>query len=348
MPFTVAELENIANAAIDFHMDRGRVESQTIQDKPLLAAMRAKETTFPGGKDLLTTRVKGVYSTSVQGFEADDTVNYGNPTNIKTASYSWKLLHAGINFTMHELLKDGISIVDTATGKGETSHTDREMTALANILQDKLEDMDEGIDRSMNLMYWRDGTQDATEIPGITSFITNTPSAAAVVGGIDQQANTWWRNRASINFAQGADPSALLVTNLLQRELRQLRRYGGKPTAAFAGSDFIEWMERELRSKGNFTLDGWAKKGTMDMGTADIAFKGLELQYDPTLDDLGRSKFLYLLDMKAIKPKVIEGENWKKHNPARPENKYVFYRAMTYSGGLVCNRRNSNGVYSIQ
>lgn len=347
MPFTVAELENIANAAIDFHMNKGKVASQTIQDKPLLALMKGKEKAFPGGKELLTTRVKGIYSTTAQGFQADDTVTYGNPTNIKTASFPWMLLHAGIQFTGHELMKDGISIVDTTTGKGESQHSDREMTALANILEDKIEDMDEGTDRSMNLMYWRDGSQDAKEIPGVTSFILNDPTSATVVAGIDQSVNTWWRNRANVGFSQGSTPGDLTVVNLLQKEIRQLRRYGGKPTKGLAGSDFLEWMEKEVRSKGTFTDAGWAKSGKIDMSTADLSFKGIEFEYDPTLDDLGKAKYLYLLDPKHIYPKYIEGENWKKHNPARPAEKYVYYRAHTYAGGLVCDRRNCHGVYSI-
>lgn len=346
MPFTVAELENAANAAIDFHMDRGKVNAQSVQDKPLLKLLRAKEKTFPGGKELITQRVKGIYSTRPMGFEADDTVTYGNPTNIKTASVPWKQVHAGISFTMGELLKDGISIVDTTNGKGETQHSDREATMLANMLDDKIDDMDEGTDIGMNLMYWRDGTQDAKEIPGIRSFILNDPTSATVVCGIDQQANTWWRNRASLGIAS-SDPSLLGVTNKLQTEMRQLRRFGGNPTRGLAGSAFLEFMEKEVRSKGNFTLDGWAKKGTIDMSTADIAFKGVEFEYDPTLDDIGLEKFLYLLDTKHIYPMAIEGENWKKHNPARPAEKYVFYRAHTYAGGLICRRRNSSGVYSI-
>jgi len=37
MSFTVQELENIANATLDHHLDRGKIYSQTIQDKPLLS-----------------------------------------------------------------------------------------------------------------------------------------------------------------------------------------------------------------------------------------------------------------------------------------------------------------------
>jgi len=43
----------------------------------------------------------------------------------------------------------------------------------------------------------------------------------------------------------------------------------------------------------------------------------------------------------------VAGEARKKHAPARPETKYVFYRAQTWVGGLVCTKRNAHGVYSI-
>ena len=147
MSFTLQEVENIANAAIDYHFKRGTIFSQTIQSKPLLKALQAKEIEVPGGLGNVTVRVKGTYSTTIQGFQHDDTVGYVNPANIKTASYPYKLIHAGISFSMHELIKDGIMVSDSTTGKDTSSASDREMTALANLLEDKLDDMQEGIDR---------------------------------------------------------------------------------------------------------------------------------------------------------------------------------------------------------
>lgn len=346
MPFTVAEVENIANSALDYYIDKGRATAQHIQDKPLLDALRAAETTFPGGKEFISGAVKGNTTSAIQGFEHDDEVGYSNPANTKRYNYPWKLIHLGIEFSMHECAKDGISIVDTTNGKGETQHSDRELTALVNILNEKFEDMAEGWDRGFNNMYWGDGSADSKLIPGIRSFIVDTPTAGTVVGGIDQSINTWWRNRASLGM-DASTPSNLVVTNTLQKEYRQLRRYGGNPKKWIAGSDFIEALEKELRSKGNFTQDGWNSKGKTDASMADISFKGNSIEYDPTLDDLGLSKRLYVMDTRFIKPKVIEGENMKKHYPARPENKYMFFRAMTYMGGLICNKRNAHGVYSI-
>lgn len=346
MAFTLQEVENIFNATIDFHFSRGTIFSQSIQNKPLLKALQGKEKTFPGGQGNVTVRVKGTYSTTIQGFQHDDTVGYVNPANIKTANFPYKLIHAGISFSMHELIKDGIEVTDSQDGENTSRASEREMTALANLLDDKLEDMSEGIDRGFNTMYWRDGTQDSNLIPGVTSIISTTPTSAGVVGGIDQVANSWWQNRASLALASGT-PSNLVLVTKLQNEIRQLRRYGGNPKLFLCGSSFIDFFEQELRSKGNYTLDGWAKSGRIDASVADLSFKGIDLEYDPTLDDLSLQKYGYLLDTKHIFPMVVAGENMKKHSPARPENKYVFYRAVTYAGALVSRQRNSCGVYSI-
>lgn len=345
MPFTVQELNNISNAALDFHL-RGEVHKQSIQDKPVLREMKRVQRMFPGGKEKITKRAKGDYTSNFQGFEHDDIVTYVNPANIKQAEYVWKEVHSGIQFTNTELKKDGISIVDTARGENTVSHSRREMTALAGILEDKLEDMSESHSRGMNEMFIRDGTQDPKQVPGIRSLVLNDPTSATVVGSIDQQANTWWRNRASLSLST-ATPSDLTIINKLDREFRQLRRFGGRPNFAFCGDDFLNAMELEVRSKGDFTDRGFNREATVDVGIADLMLKGLKFQYDPTLDDLGLSKFCYIIDTRNLRPFVMEGEDDKTHSPARPENKYVVHRAVTWTGGLVQWMRNSSGVYSI-
>lgn len=347
MAFTVQEVENIANSTLDFYLERRKVEAQSLQEKPLLKALRAAEKTFPGGKESLTGAAKFDYTTTIQGFEHDDEVEYANPANTKRYNYPWKLIHSGIKFSMHECAKDGISIVDTTNGKGESQHTDRELTGLVNILEEKFEDMIEGMDRGFNTMYWGDGTSDPKLVPGVTSIILDDPTSATIVGGLDQSSISLWRNRASLALST-AVPADMVITNKLQSELRQLRRYnGGNPKLWLAGSSFIEAYEKELRTKGELTQTGFMTKSATDGAMGDVSFKGNQIVYDPTLDDLGKSKYLYVMDTKFIQPYVVDGENLKKHFPARPENRYVFYRAMTWMGGLVCKRRNSCAVYSI-
>lgn len=347
MPFTALEIEHAGNAAIEFHWNTPKVYSQTIQDKPLLKKMRAKTKTFPGGKDNITARVKGTYTTTIQGFDSNDTVTYGNPANIKQATAPWKLVHSGISFTMHELLKSGISITETKSGENTSNASRQEKIMLANLLNDKIEDMREGTDRGMNEMFWRDGTQDAKLVPGITSFIVDDPDAVGTVLGIDPALETYWKNRANLTITLGAGPETGAVLNTFQTEFRQLRRFGGNPDAIYAGSDMMDRLEKELKAQGFYTQTGWAKSGRIDGSVTDMDFKNVMIEYDPTLDDLGYEKRAYVLDCSKIFPMVIDGENGKDHTPARPENQYVFYRARTWVGGLMCNQRNAHGVYGF-
>lgn len=346
MSFTVQELENIANATLDHHLDRGKIYSQTIQDKPLLQAFEKKAKTFPAGKEFLTVRVKGEYTTAIQGFSHDDTVTYSNPANIKTATFPYKSIHCGIEVTFDELQKNGISISDTTTGRGETRHSDREVTALADLFDDKIEDMMEGRARGMNQMFWRDGTQDNELVPGLKSFLLTDPTSATIVGGIDQSTNTWWRNRANLNLSTGS-PQNSTIAQALQVEFRQLKRYGSPKHMLFAGSSFLDALEKELRYNGTYTDSGWSNKGSIDVSIADASFKGMVVNYDPTLDDEGEAKYLYAIDMAAIYPMYMDSERNKRHSPARPHDKYVMYRAVTDVVGLVCRQRNTSGIVTI-
>lgn len=346
MPFTAQELANAANAALDFHMDRGDVYSSTIQNKPLLRELTKRKKFFPSGNNNITVRAKGDYTTTIQGYTHDDTVSYKNPANIKTATVPWKEIHWGISCTLTELKKDGITISDTMDGTGEERHSGREVTALANLLDDKIEDMKEGAERGMNSMYWLDGTQDSKVIPGVRSFITDAPTVSGSVAGIDQGVNTWWRNRSNLAIAGGSDATQQIVVNTLQAEMRQLRRFGSPDHVALCGSTFLGQLEKELRAKGNYTLEGWEKKGAIDVGIADVALKGVMFEYDPTLDDLNYANRCYFLDMKSMKAMMMEGEYLKKHSPARPEDKYVMYRAVTLTGGFIPRQRNTSAVYA--
>ena len=345
MPFTANELANISNSLLDYHV-RGPAMSQVLQDRPLFKKLMGAQKTFPGGQGLITKAVKGQYTTSVQGFTHDDEVTYANPANTRRMSAKWYEVHAGISLTATELKMAGISLTDSMNFDGTSNHSEQELIQLTNVLNEKIDDMMEGFARSFTEMLWRDGTQDAKAVPGVRSFILDAPAAAGSTFGIDRVANAWWRNRAQLGI-DVSTPSNLNLVTKLQQEFRQLRRFGGKPDLFLCGSDFLDAFEKELRSKGNFTLEGWARGGTIDASVADVSFKGLMLQYDPHLDDLGLSKYGYVFDTKHLFLNVMDGEDRKIHTPARPPEKYVLFRAITWTGALLCDQLNAQGVYSI-
>lgn len=347
MAFSAGELSNIANAALDFYI-KGDAFSQTIQNKPLLNALIGKQKTFPGGKGNISIPVKGTYTTAIAGYTHNDTVSYSNPANIQRAVFPWKEVHAGIAVTLTELKIDGISVADSTTGAKTVEHSDRELTAITNLLQDKLEDMGEGWARSFNSMLWRDGTQDANQVPGLRALVTDVV-ATGTVGGIDRATAAWWRNRSLVGANKiTASAANQTLTKTLRSEFRQLARYGGKPDLILCGSDFLNALESEVAEKGIYTQQGFVKNGKTDIGLPSISMMGVgEFVYDPTLDDLSLGKRAYFIDSSKIQLYVMEGEDRKTHNPARPFNQYVLYRAMTWTGGLAATQLNSSAVYEV-
>lgn len=336
---------DIANAALTFYV-RGKAFQQLLQDRPLLAALLKSKKTFPGGKDNVSLLVQGayMYNTSgfFSGFQEDDTLTFTQAANMLRAAYPWKEAHAGLIITETELKKDGITINDSMK---TSDHSEVELTRLTSILQNRLEDFGESWSMAMNNMVWRDGSQDAKVTPGLLSLMTDS-AAVGTTGGLDRSVYTWWRHRVSLNIVSSEANQTLCKA--LRLEVRQLRRYGGRPNIALAGSSFLDQLEGEVQAKGYYTSDGFINRGKTEFGLADISLRGLgQFKYDPSLDDLNFSKRCYIFDDRRIRLWPMEGEEHKIRSPERPYNYFVFLRSMTWTGALCASQLNSNGVYSV-
>jgi len=347
MAFTQAELDNIANAALDYYIKK-QPFLQTIQDKPLLDAMVGSKKSFPGGKGMIDLPVKGDYTTQMVGYSHDDQVTYANPANIKRVFYPWKEEHAGLKITGTELKIDGISVT-SEQGIETSEHSGRDMTVLVGLLEDKLEDLGEGISRSLNNQAWGDGTTDVKALAGVKSFIFDTP-AVGVTGGLDRATVAWWRNRALVGANKiVTDVAKQTLTKTLRSEVRQLRRFGGRPSLLLAGSGFIASLESEVFEKGYYSDAGFTNAGKTDIGMADISMRGVgTFQYDPTLDDRGETNRCYFIDPKHLYLYAMQDEWMKQHSPARPEDRYVYYKAVTVTGAFVADQLNAQAVYEAQ
>jgi hypothetical protein len=351
MAFTAGELSNIANAALDYYFSRPECYAQTIQNKPLLKVMEGKKKTFPGGKSDISIALQGAFGAggtndSLVGFTHNDTVNFYSPANIKRAAWPWREMHIGMTITGTELKIDGLSVTDEM-GIETSQHSQRDMTVLVNLLENKLADLAEQTARSLNSLLWGDGVADAKALAGIRALVTDTPTTGSV-GGIDRSVagNSWWRNISNIAAPVTVDPAngGALITDL-QNQFRQLTRYGGRPTHMFAGSSFLQGLEKELRANGNYSMNGFTKGGDVAVGA--ISYQGTEFIYTPTLDDLSYQKRGYWLDLDHIFLMAMQGEWRHRHNPARPRDQFVYYSSMTYTGQCVANQLNSSAVLAI-
>lgn len=367
--YTAPLLNHITTAALDYWLNRGSAFQEAIQEKPLLAMFESKKKTFPGGKGNIIISVKGDYGNTAApgtgdalvGYQLNDSVQYYTPANLMQAVFPWKEHHIGISLTHSELKSDGISVVDT-NGETTSEHTGRDVTVLVGLLDDALQDLSERYAISLNALLWGNGTADPKALAGMGALVTDNPTTGTVAG-IDRSAKTWWRNRAYTAAmgtavtgtpalaAWGGAPIASSATNggvliqTLQREYRQLTRYGGRPNTGLCGTDFLSALETELRANGNYSMQGFAAGKDIAVGT--ISYMGTDFEYDPTLDANGMSKRAYWFDNRDIYLVAMQDEWRHQHNPARPPDQYVLYRGITCTGQLCARRLNSALVIDI-
>ena len=340
--------QDLANMLL-IHYERGKTLSQTTQDKPLLRVLEESKKSFPAGILQISDAVQGQYMSDTpgftQGYQEDDALNFGQAQNALRNYYPWKEIAWNLIITHTELKKSGITISDH---QEESEHTDRELDVLTDVLENRIADYDESIARGKNYMFWGDGTQDPKQVPGIRSILLDVTNAGTT-GGLNRATYWWWQNRSLVGAnkitASGNDQT---LSRRLRSELRQLRRFGGRPMTALCGESAIEALELEVQEKGVYTQEGFTKEGKTDLGMAKIRMRGLgTFEYDPTLDDIGWSKRIVILDTKHLKLRPMQDEDDKLSTPERPYQYMVFLRTKTWTGGLTCDQLNAQGVYEV-
>lgn len=299
-----------------------------------------------GTGGLITDPVQGAYMSDnasfVQGYSQDDTLVFSQASNILRTSYTWYEHHAGLIITWTELKQDGITISDH---QKETTHSERELYVLTDLLKNRMADFMESWARGKNRIFFLDGTQATKTMPGLKSILTDTPTTGTT-GGLNRATYPWWYHRVSLGLAP--DQTNQTMCRFFQSELRRLKQFGGKPDFAVCGSEFLNALEEEVYQKGYLTQTGFQNKGATKFGMSDISLLGLgTFTWDPLLDDVGEAKRCYIMDSRRLKLRPMEDEDDKVTTPERPYQNMVFLKEMTLTSAMTCNQLNCQGVYSI-
>ena len=345
MPLGFVVASDIASAVL-IHYVRGKTLSQSTQDKPLLRKLKGKQKFFAAGNLQISEPVQFSYMSDSPGFfvgySEDDVINFYQAQNILRAVYPWRETSAGIGFTWSEMKKGGVTI----SNNSKTSvHSQREAEILTELMSNRMDDFNESWMRSVNLMLWKDGTQDAKQVPGLTSLMTDNPGVGTT-GGISRTTYPLWQN--FVNLSIGVSPENQTLTRTLRSQMRYLRQFGGKPDTALCGSKFLEALELEIQEKGYYTQTGFRKDEAVDIGMNKVRMMGLgEFEWDPTLDSLGYANRCYVYDSRRLQLMPMQGEENKVLTPERPYNYMVFFRNITWTGGLVLRQNNCNAIFAV-
>lgn len=270
------------------------------------------------------------------GISGSDVLAFKSSDGAIQTTFPVRWMHAGFQITHEELMMQGVEI----NKDNNTKSNGDDRVKLFDALELKKADYMESIMFARNQTLWLDGTQDAKAIGGIKSILTDDPTAG-ITGGINR-VNAWWRHIARTGVG-GALPKLQYskadqtLTETINADMRQLQKYGGRINAALAGSDVCDAYEREARAKGLLTQRGWTD------ATTNVAVKGIkvgdvEIEYDPTLDDMGESKRIYMWDTSRIRLRPQKKQWGRVTNQNQPADQFVMLMSTTDRGGLTARQ----------
>jgi len=356
MPFTTEQLAYAGNAAINYFLRNDPVDQINVH-RPLIKKLMEGKKPYVGGLQYVVEQLRYSNDSNFQSYFGDTQVTYNRKRTLQQAKYTWGSFHDGFGLNEDELAQNGIVMTDDKS----SVPTEAEKVQLTNLLQENSETLKLGFQENFDYMLHLDGTQSATNIPGLDNLVSTTPTVSAVVGGLDQSIYSWWQNNASTGISTS---TAGNLVEQMEIQWRNCTRYGGfSPDYILAGEAFIDAYRRDAKATVNRTIfykGDKAESSEMDPSIGDDArtglyFKNKEVIWDPVMTVLDALyspsipwvKRCYFLNSRFIKLRPIQGHWMINRTPPRVYDRYVHYFALTAKAALTTGKRNANAVLSI-
>lgn len=352
MPFTAQEIIDAGKIGLDFFLANNPVDQVAI-DRPLLKALQAKKKAAPGAKQYIVEQLRVRYSSNFQWFNGSSIVTYNKRVTNEQANYTWRSCHDGLALDEDRLVQNGITITDDGkTGQA----TDAEKIQLTNLMEEQSEALKLGFQEQFSFALHLDGTQSTDAITGLDALISLTPTTGTV-GGIDRSSasNAYWRNNVSTGLTTTTTTGTIL--NSMEVQWRQCRRAGagGAPDLILAGSSYIDgYRQFVLNTFGRMDF-GPANRKRVEGGTEQLTFQGVEMTWSPEFAELDAryapatlwEKRCYFLNTNTIRLRPIQGQDMVNRKPPRAYDRYEYYWAITWRGGMTLNQGNANSALAL-
>lgn len=357
MSFTTEQLAYAGNAAINYFLRNDPIDNVNVAH-PLLKKLMAGKKPYVGGLQYVVEQLRYSNDSNFQSYFGDQQVTYNRKRTLQQAKYTWGAFHDGFGLNEDELAQNGITMTDDKS----SVPTDAEKVQLTNLLQENSETLKLGFQENFDQMIHLDGSQSATNIPGLDALVSTTPTASLVVGGLDQSVYSWWQNTAITGISTS---TAGNLTQQMEIAWRDCTRYGGfAPDMILCGEAFLDAYRKDAgltvnrtvffknaSSKGGAEMDSSIGTGT-DTG---LYFKNVEVQWDPVMTQLDAlyapsipwEKRCYFLNSRFLQLRPIQGHWMITRTPPRVYDRYVHYWALTAKAALTTGKRNAHAVLSI-
>jgi hypothetical protein len=356
MAFTQEQLSYAANAAINYFLKNDPIDQVNVA-RPWIKKLMEEKRPYAGGLQFVVEQLRYSNDSNFQSYFGDQQVTYNRKRTLQQAKYTWGSFHDGYGLNEDELAQNGITMTDDRSNVP----TDADKVQLTNLLQENSETLKLGFQENFDYMLHLDGTQSATNIPGLDLLVSTTPTVSLVVGGLDQSVYSWWQNTAVTNINSSTSG---LLTQQMEVAWRNCTRFGGyAPNYILVGELFLDAYRNDAKATINRTvyMTDRSKPTEMDTSVGEgirtgLYFKNVELIWDPVMTELDVlyaptipwEKRCYFLNTKFLKLRPIQGHWMINRTPPRVYDRYVHYFAMTAKAALTTGKRNAHAVLAIQ
>jgi hypothetical protein len=254
-------------------------------------------------------------NTSIKWYSGYDT--FSPPTTsevLDAAEFQWKQLGAFI----------AISGLEKLQNSGEGRRYD--------LARARLEQVQALLSNTLGAAIYNDGTV-SNQIGGLQQLVADDPTAAGVVGGINQQTYSFWRNQT-----QGA-MNVVLTSATIKAAMNALYlkclRGQDKPTVILADNYLYSTYWASLQEQARFT-----DAKTADAGFDNLKYKSAQVLYDYQAP----AGHMYYLNLSSLFFKKAPGELLEVGSARTIQNADYDVIPIFMAGNLTVNNRSLNGV----
>jgi hypothetical protein len=348
MPISNTDLQELAKVSLDEYL-RNLPVDQIAVERPFLKRLMEGRKSLLGAKQNVVENIRKEHGSNFSWAFGEETVKFNKRNTTEQASFPWRRAVDGLYIDYDRLFSNGIKVREGGSRGFQLEHNER--VQLINLLDEQLEVLREGFLNKLDLELHRDGSHGADALVGLDSLVSLAPDSGTV-GGIDRAKAVYWRNYAVKEIASTA---AGQLVGEMETAWRQCIKHGGSPDFIIAGGKFIDTYRKQVTVTH---IAGSGETKYIDAGVGagvntGLAFKGVEIIWDPQFDELDAmanrtvewSKRCYFLNTRFMK---LRDDDLDIVAPIRPHDTLAMYAMVNLRCALSVSRANAHAVLAIQ
>ena len=232
MPISSTDLQELGKSTLDDYLKNEPIDQVSV-DIPLFKKLMEKRKEFAGAKQNVTVNIRKSHDSNFAWAYGEEPVSFNKRNTVENAAFPWRRAVDGFYIAHDTLFANGIKVREG--GRREYKLEVSEKNQLLNLLDEQTDAFRTGFSEKLSMELHRDGTASEDAVTGLDALVSLTPETG-VVGGIDRETATYWRNNAATAIA--ATTAGALAT-AMEGQWRRCIRNGGSPDFILAGSAFI-------------------------------------------------------------------------------------------------------------